>query len=922
MVVTPRPQPTAGTETVADIDGRISAQLFAAITSAHARLRREDGGAFVAAWDRPIGSRDFRILIGGRPNCPVAQDDSLLFPPGSQGIPVDSEQLARQWDSLSWIRCTGRPDALWTPTDGATAPGRGGFEDYIAHLPGAFAWLVVAEPLSPAALDEDLMRLEIDLSDKRSSPGWEPARLAVTRGEGRHRELSRAMSTGMWNLHVLVGAADDAAAHAAAGLLCSAVDLDQLPYTLRPNHTGEAATLLRAWENPIPATESGFTSPFIASAELVVALTHPPRRELPGVRVVEPALFDVTPETGNETTAFDGIPVGDVLDAADRAVGEFAVSRDTLNRHTFVAGATGSGKSQTVRRLLDGLHTNMIPWLVIEPAKAEYSGMAGRIGAPVTVIRPGDAGAVPVGINPLEPEPGFPLQTHIDLTRALFLAAFDAVEPFPQVLSHALLRCYTDLGWNPMLSASALKDVTPKYPSLGDLQRIALDVVEGIGYSREITDNVRGFIDVRIGSLRLGTPGRFFEGGYLLDLGDLLSRNAVLEIEDIGNDSDKAFLIGAILIRIYEHLRTHPGTGSLRHVTVIEEAHRLLKRAEPGTPAAHAVELFTALLAEIRSYGEGLVVAEQIPAKISPDVIKNTALKIVHRLPAAEDRDMVGATMNLDDAQSRHVVSLPPGRAAIFADGMDRPIRIRVPLREHLESVDSLGATTPSENPLILRDLEKARLLADDPRLIVGMELLIIAHLVGEPAPIPSKVWLDAFVGHVDGEIVRAAFAHRIRTGIDARYAGISAHYQPETLTDHLHHITDAWLDGNPPHTDEPSIRWQAGPFRWTDIERALISHPDTDRPHPDTGSWTARGMHLPGTTTAEQLHQLRAHPDTWSPAPTVITGRGTPPLILTAIASLTNATTLAQRLHQATAHLHLPTQWPLAILDLAGAAR
>ena len=148
----------------------------------------------------------------------------------------------------------------------------------------------------------------------------------------------------------------------------------------------------------------------------------------------------------------------------------------------------------------------------------------------------------------------------------------------------------------------------------------------------------------------------------------------VLEIEDIGDDQDKAFLIGAVLIRLTEHLRLRQrhedgGPPGLRHLTVLEEAHRLLRDPGPGQrgPAAKAVELFAALLAEVRAYGEGLIVAEQIPTKLIPDVIKNTAVKIVHRLPAADDRAAVGATMNLTPAQEQYIVTLAPGEAAVVA---------------------------------------------------------------------------------------------------------------------------------------------------------------------------------------------------------------------------------------------------------------
>ncbi len=136
-----------------------------------------------------------------------------------------------------------------------------------------------------------------------------------------------------------------------------------------------------------------------------------------------------------------------------------------------------------------------------------------------------------------------------------------------------------------------------------------------IGYGREITDNVRGFIKVRIASLRLGTTGRFFEGGHPLDIAALLDRNVVPEIEDVGDDADKAFLIGTVLIRLASYLRMRqreegPAPARLRHLTVIEEARRLLRNPAGRTgPAAHAVEMFAGLLAEVRAYGEGLVIA-------------------------------------------------------------------------------------------------------------------------------------------------------------------------------------------------------------------------------------------------------------------------------------------------------------------------
>jgi DNA helicase HerA-like ATPase len=914
-----------------------SAQLFGALTATHAELANDvDDGVIVSAWEQRPGQRQIRVLVGGRPffppagreQHPVGYRGSVLYPPGSVGETLESAEVTDAWKQLpAWVRCVGRYDPLWTPANQSSRKQqRGGFNDYVAHLTEPFVWLVVAKPLSVDTIDRELLDWETRIPTLRRRENSELGRVELERAEARYRELSRARASGMWDVHVLVGGPSSGATRQAAALLCGASDLDELPYALHPD------TKVTSYEEVLSSTIAGRdepSSPFSASAELLVALNSPPRRELPGIRLVERVDFDVTPESDG------GIPLGYVLDEADQPVGPFTVSNGTLNRHTFVAGATGSGKSQTVRHLLEGLHNNAVPWMVIEPAKAEYARMAGRIGGDqVVVIHPGDPDVIPVGLNPLEPEPGFPLQTHIDMVRALFMAAFDAEEPFPQILSKALDECYRNLGWDLVLSESKLPGVVPRYPRLGDLQSTALEVVKNIGYGREVLDNVRGFIDVRIGSLRLGTPGRFFEGGYPVDIEKLLRRNVVLEIEDIGSDSDKAFFIGAVIIRLVEHLRVkHARSGKsatgLLHVTVIEEAHRLLKKVEPGSPAAHAVELFTSLLAEIRAYGEGIIVAEQIPDKIIPDVLKNTALKIIHRLPAADDREAVGSTMNVEDAQSRHLVSLAPGRAAVFSDGMDRPIRIAIPLGEQRESAEGVSRVadvkTTAKVLLTLSELNAAQRLAENPGLILWIEMLTAAHLVGRPAPQPDQEWLSELLTLAEPNIVARAVEHRIELSVDSRYGGLADYYQPEGLIGHLSYSAVGLLTGYDIPCDGTEVEWQAGRYRWFDvvqkldagIEKLKEAGAEDNQSHADTEAWTQRGLFLSGKNLAEQWENLRNRPDYWSPPHSILIGGESPPAYESAVLKLSRESAPEDRFLEASRYLNLKTNWPVLAFNI-----
>ncbi|MGZ0149918.1 ATP-binding protein [Kribbella sp. WER1] len=831
-----------------------------------------------AAWE-PFGFCWTRTVPGG-----PLEIRADVCPVGAQAVAAEAV------DFPCWVGVGGVHDVLTALPEVDVEPA-GLLEDLVETLP-PFAWLVTAVPLADRGelLDDLHLRMAIGL-DREKASGRDA--LELERDRARYRDFSAAQG-GLWTVRIQVGAADEATARVIARTLCGTADLHATPYHL---------TLRDAQ--------------FVATGELLAAIGRPPVREIAGVRVVEQVRFDLTPET-----PADGIPLGDVIDTAGRAVAPMTVSRDTLNRHAFVAGATGSGKSQTIRHLLEGLSGAGVPWLVIEPAKAEYAGMAGRLGADssVAVIRLGDPDAVPLSLNPLEPEAGFPLQTHLDLVRALFLAAFEAHEPFPQVLSQALTRCYTSYGWDLALSRGATQ-----YPTLADLQTTARTVVDDIGYGAELAADVRGFVDVRLTSLLLGTPGRFLGGGHPLDVADLLRRNVVLELEDVGDDQDKAFCMGVVLIRLIEHLRVHRTASSgLQHVTVVEEAHRLLKATTDGT-TDHAVELFAGLLAEIRAYGEGIVVAEQIPSKVIPDVVKNSALKILHRLPAADDRETVGATMNLTTPQSRAVVSLPPGQAATFTDGMDRPILVRIPHGEPRErrapSPPTVAAAARRSSTCgvscdgrlcTVRDIADAgRFLRENPRFVLWIELLTVAHLTAVPKPFPSAPW--AF-GDVPPQVVECAIAEAAGSAVLGRADAIGRDVVPSRFIEHL---ADVALDVIRHHRltcPSTEIPWQGGDFRYADVADALRTYTGPyDAPHPSTQDWEARGLKLWGSTIEQQIGSYLKSRSA-NASPTLLFGNGT--LLDTTATLLDTTATLSKspdpylQLLTATRGLTIPGNW------------
>jgi uncharacterized protein len=889
-------------------------QRLAALTAAyHVGVGAKGNGpsALAVGWVRHQAGGPIQFLVAGS-GLVGSQDDGevlLTLPGGARARSLPRGALDAITSQLScWRAIGGLSDGLLPEAERRTGervpPSLD--ECLLAVWPGPFGWLLVAEPVGSGEIDD--LADQVARREEHAAGQAErfPARAVEARRlHLRHAELRQGASTGLWRIRLAAGGADADAAVRVAGLVCASADLAGLPYAVAPYAPapadGDARGLreLMQEEDPAPAGgDAALSYPCYASTELVAALARPPEREIPGVRLALRPDFDVTPEFVAQQSAAresapgrEAIAVGQVLDRSRRPAGSLVLPLASLNRHVFVCGATGAGKSQTVRALLEEATRAGIPWLVVEPAKAEYRLMAARLasGPAVVRIRPGESDAIAAGLNPLEPAPDavghrFPLQTHADLVKALFIASFRSDEPFPQVLSAALTRVYEDTGWDMALGETIAADPNPSYPSLTDLQRAAIRVVREIGYSQRITDDVLGFIKVRLSSLRLGTTGRFLEGGHQLDFGTLLRTHAVLEIEDVGDDSDKAFLMGTVLIRLAEHLRMEhrakpAGEVKLRHLTVIEEAHRLLRRPEaPGSgsaggAAAHAVEMFAGLLAEIRAYGEGLVIAEQIPDRLAPDVIKNTAVKITHRLPAADDRDAVGATMNMTRAQNRFLVTLPPGEAAVFADGMDYPVLARMPDGTGREAGAEAATATPARvvrprsttcgadctgRPCTLRDMRMAqRALEEYPAIRLWAELSVLAHLTGWPMPVPRTALLS-LLQMMPSRLRDCAISHGVDAAVSVRVPVIARRISPVGLAAHVSTAIRArvsrgsWLC----QREEPG--WLAPAYQWTLVLDALKS---ADRknpgagPHPRSSEWERTyGQAVAGDTCARQV--------------------------------------------------------------------
>ncbi|MBY3787650.1 hypothetical protein HPQ32_04225 [Photobacterium carnosum] len=403
----------------------------------------------------------------------------------------------------------------------------------------------------------------------------------------------------------------------------------------------------------------------------------------------------------------NSINIGNVADGK-KAIKNmpFGLSAIDLNKHTFICGITGSGKTTSVKKILIEAKK---PFLVIESAKKEYRNLA--IDNMVYTLGKPEINCPQ--INPFYIMPGVSPQTHIDYLKDLFNASFSFYGPMPYILEKCLHSIYKNKGWDltlgyhPMLVNSqsetdffnieytkkkyALSSHKYLFPTMQELKdEITRYIDDELKYDGEVAGNVKTAIKVRLENLCIGAKGFTFNTSEYLNFSELLEKNVIFELEGLADDSDKAFSVGLLVIFINEYRQVAKEiNGSknmgLKHLLVIEEAHRLLKNVDTerstetaGNPKGKAVEHFTNMIAEMRSYGQGVIIAEQIPSKLAPDVIKNSSTKIVQRIVSADDQQIIANTIGISAEDALQLGSLETGYAFCHKEGMSLPTIVKI----------------------------------------------------------------------------------------------------------------------------------------------------------------------------------------------------------------------------------------------------
>lgn len=424
--------------------------------------------------------------------------------------------------------------------------------------------------------------------------------------------------------------------------------------------------------------------------------TSLPRCDAPGLRFVKTAVrFANNPPV----VAEDAINLGNVVNMGVEQNAEYSIDHNDLVRHTLVVGSTGSGKSCTCKRILTELLEKDVPALIIEPAKDDYVRWAIKMNESLPeekrfrIYMPGYDSFEGTPLHtlklcPFQPAavPGAP----VDMTSrcenliSLINASLPTDDILPVLIDETIYSIY-DLAYPGVFSSGAMMPQQEHYPLLSALTVMSKQVMKKKNYEEKVRANLATCLETRFQYLTRGTRGKLLNVMRSTDYCQLFDHPTVINISGISAARDKALIMSILMLSLYEYrksqyacdaaYRAKAQENKLMHLTLVEEAHNILMNPNPNAtsnnPQKVVADLFTNILSEIRSYGEGMMIVDQYPTRLIPDAIKNTNYKVIHRLVSPDDSEVMASSISLREEQKALIPCLTPGNAIVCGDRDD-----------------------------------------------------------------------------------------------------------------------------------------------------------------------------------------------------------------------------------------------------------
>ena len=418
----------------------------------------------------------------------------------------------------------------------------------------------------------------------------------------------------------------------------------------------------------------------LSGQELAYSLNFP-QKSIPGLPILECTEF------GRNIVSYDleekeeeKIRLGNIFHMNREETVPVELSQNSLSSHVFITGSTGSGKSNTIYQLLAEAKENHIKFLVVEPAKGEYKHIFGQ-EEDVCVYGTNPQLTPLLKLNPFSFTKETHILEHLDRLIEIFNVCWPMYAAMPAVLKKAVEKSYIDCGWDLIKSVNEFGGI---YPTFADVAENIKEIIDSSEYDNENKGAYKGSLLTRIESLTNGINGLIFSQEELSNQ-QLFDSNVIVDLSRVGSSETKSLIMGILVLKLQEYRMSQADmNSSLRHLTVLEEAHNLLKRtsteqvSESSNLIGKSVEMLANSIAEMRTYGEGFIIADQAPGLLDLSVIRNTNTKIIMRLPDWSDRELVGKSANLNDDQILELARLPKGVVAVYQNEWIQPVLCKV----------------------------------------------------------------------------------------------------------------------------------------------------------------------------------------------------------------------------------------------------
>jgi len=417
--------------------------------------------------------------------------------------------------------------------------------------------------------------------------------------------------------------------------------------------------------------DAQFVTPgnFISGKELPL-LMGLPQKSVTGLTVSSIAEFGRNVYVQNAKNDKRKIRLGRVYHMGNTEDNQVELDLDSFTSHCFVTGSTGSGKSNTTYCLLEKFMENGVPFLVVEPAKGEYKEAFGAVEG-INIFSTNPAIGQMLKLNPFKFDKNIHVLEHLDRLIEIFNACWEMYAAMPAILKDAVEQIYVEKGWD-LLNSVYMREGEPTYPTFNDLMKALPKVIDNSGYSSDTKGDYTGALVTRVTSLTNGISGQIFCDSYDIPDKVMFDSNTVVDLSRVGSTETKSLIMGILVLKLSEYrmANANQANSGLRHITVLEEAHNLLKRTTPGQAGSNvvgkSVEMICNSIAEMRTYGEGFVIVDQSPTAVDIAAIKNTNTKILMRLPEKGDCEAVGNAVGLDEEQVKEMSKLGTGIAVVM----------------------------------------------------------------------------------------------------------------------------------------------------------------------------------------------------------------------------------------------------------------